>query len=149
MAGRRRAARRTVKRGRVYHRDHRGRFASTGTTTAPDATKRKRRRRAALAGSAVVAGAVGIGQARNPASRTRTAMTRHRLVNRHVARAEANHERMALLRAKANPTKVTIASGLPFDSAARKAARAEARKLTAGYRRQAKRTHRAHRPAKR
>jgi hypothetical protein len=118
--------------GRVYHRDARGRFAPTGAAT--EGSKRKRRRQAAVAGSAVVAGAVGVQQARNPASRARTAVGRRRIVRRHITRAQADHERAVSRRNRVFPTEALRSR--PFDA---KAARREGRKLTAGYRKQVKR----------
>jgi hypothetical protein len=122
--------RRRRKAKRVYHRDSRGRFASTGTTEARK--KQKRRRRAAVAGSAVAGTVVVASQAR-PASRTRTAVQRRRIVRRHVARAKADHKHLASVRARVFPT--TAVTGKRFDS---QAARREGRKLTKGYRRQVK-----------
>lgn len=61
---RRRPARRSGKR--VYHRDARGRFASASGTSAQTQKRKRRKRRAAVAGSAVIAGAVVTQQARNP-----------------------------------------------------------------------------------
>lgn len=128
---RRRPGRRRSKR--VYRRDARGRFAPTGSV-ASDENKRKRRRRAAVAGSAVAVGAVAGSQVR-PTSRTRTTVARRRIVRRHVARAGADHERLTSLRARVDP--ISAVTGAKFDA---KAARAEGRKLTSGYRRQVKRT---------
>lgn len=140
MTPARRAALRKAQLASAAKRRKHGTKASAAQRAelpAPVAAKRnRRRRRAAVAGSAVVAGAVAVGQARNPASRTRAAITRRKLVNRHVARAAADHEHLTVLRAKSFPTEVSVAA--PFDSAARKAARAEARRLTAGFRRRAK-----------
>lgn len=134
----RRPVRRTGKR--VYVRDARGRFAPTGhNATTEDEKRKKRRRRAAVAGSTVVAGAVAGSQV-HPASRTRTAVQRRRIVRRHVERARADHERMTSLRARAFPT--TAVTGKPFNA---KAARREGRKLTKGYRKQIKRTRKARR----
>ncbi|HUO37365.1 MAG TPA: hypothetical protein VMU34_05765 [Mycobacterium sp.] len=75
--------------------------ASTGAATEAQ-KKRKRRRQAAVTGSAVAAGAVVATQA-HPASRTHTAIQRRKLVKRHVARAQADHDRLASLRAKVFP----------------------------------------------
>lgn len=123
---------------RAYHRDAKGRFASTGTGS-PEATKHKRRRKAAIAGTAV-AGVVAASQT-HPASRTRTAITRRKLVKRHVARAASDHRKSVTRRARALPHRPT--AGAQFPKAARKAAKREARKLTRGYRRQVKRTRKA------
>jgi hypothetical protein len=133
---RRRSGRRRAKR--VYRRDTRGRFASTGSAASDD-DRRKRRRRAAVTGSAVAVGAVAGSQVR-PTSRTRTAAQRRRIVSRHVERARADHERLTSLRARAFPT--TAVTGKAFDAAA---ARREGRKLTTGYRHQVKRTTRRRR----
>lgn len=115
---------------RTYHRDARGRFASTGASTAEDAKRKKRRRTAA--GVTVAVGAVAATQAR-PASRIRTAATRRRIVKGHVARARADHAKLAGLRARAFPT--SALTGRPFNA---KAAKAEGRKLTKGYRKSVK-----------
>jgi hypothetical protein len=100
--------------------------ASTGAATEAQ-KKRKRRRKAAVTGSAVAAGAVVATQA-HPASRTHSAIQRRKLVKRHVARAQADHDRLASLPAKVFPT--TAVTGPWFNPSA---ARREARKLTAGY----------------
>lgn len=122
MAGRRRK--------RVYQRDAHGRFApASGGST--DADRRKKRRRTA-AGLTVAVGAVAATQAR-PASLTRTAATRRRIVKGHVARARADHAKLSSLRARVNPT--TAVTGRPFNA---KAARAEGRTLTRGYRKRVK-----------
>jgi len=129
---------------RVYRRDAKGRFASSGDATAPssDAAKRKRRRRAGLAGTAVAATALAASQA-HPASRTRTTITRRRLVKAHVARTASDHRRIVTLTARSLPHRVTTGAQLP--ASARKAARTEGRKLTRGYRRQVKRNRKARR----
>jgi hypothetical protein len=93
------------------------------------------RRNAALAGSPLAAG-VAASQAR-PASHTRTAAQRRRMVKRHVERARADHERLASIRARVFPT--TAVTGKQFDASA---ARREARRLTAGHRQQVKRARR-------
>jgi hypothetical protein len=123
---------------RTYRRDAKGRFTSTGTAQSPEAARRKRRRRAVVAGSTALAGAVAVSQARNPASHARAAITRRQLVNAHVARAASDHRRTITRRARALPHKPT--AGAAFPKAARKAAKAEGRKLTRSYRRQAKRS---------
>jgi hypothetical protein len=129
---------------RVFRRDAKGRFASTGSANAPspDAARRKRRRRAGLAGTAVAATAVAASQV-HPASRTRTAITRRKLVAGHVARVASDHRRMVTLTARALPHRVTTGARLP--ALARKAARAEGRTLTRGYRRQVKRVRKTRR----
>ena len=100
--------------------DAHGPFTSALGTSA---TKRKRKRKVeAAAGSDVVTGAVMVSQA-HPTSRTRTAVQRHRIVKRDVARAQADHERLASLRAKGFP--MTAVAGRKFNTPARKAARAE------------------------
>lgn len=139
-------AKRSVKRsGRVYRRDAKGRFASSGTaapTTSPDAAdlkRRVRRRRAVVAGTAAVT-ALAASQV-HPASRTRAGITRRRIVKRHVARAASDHRKSVTRRARALPHRVT--PGAAFPKSARKAATAEARKLTNGYRRQLKRARKA------
>lgn len=135
---RRRPARRAAKR--IYHRDARGRFAPTGTTA--DEQKKRKRRRAAVAGSAVAAGAVAASQV-HPASRTRTAVTRRRLVARHVTRAAADHAKLSSLRARVYPT--SVMTGKPFNA---KAARREGRRLTKGYRRGVKKLRKAARKSR-
>ncbi|MDP7704294.1 hypothetical protein [Mycobacterium sp. TY815] len=90
-----------------------------------------------MGSTVAVAGVVAASQAR-PASRTRTAAQRRRIVKGHVARAAADHERLTAIRARAFPT--TALTGRKFDA---QAARAEGRKLTAGYRRQAKQLRKA------
>lgn len=131
---------------RTYIRDARGRFAASGTTsevsTEAAALKRRvRRRRAVVAGTAAVS-ALAASQV-HPASRTRTAVARRKLVKRHVARAASDHRKSVTRRARALPQRVT--SGAAFPKSARKAATTEARKLTKGYRRQLKRTRKARR----
>jgi hypothetical protein len=121
--GRRRGGKRT------YRRDARGRFASTPGGS-PDAERRKRRRTAA--GVTVAIGAVAATQAR-PASRSRTTVQRRRIVKGHVARARSDHAKLSSLRARVYPT--TAVTGRPFNA---KAARAEGRKLTKGYRKSVK-----------
>jgi hypothetical protein len=139
VAGRR-PPRRTAKRpGRVYTRDARGRFTPTG---ASDARKRKRRRQAAVAGTAFAATAVAASQA-HPASRTTTAVARRKLITSHVARAQADHERLASVRARVFPT--TAVTGPRFKASA---ARREARKLTKGYRKSVKTVRKSARKAR-
>jgi hypothetical protein len=121
MAGRRRAR-------RLPPRDSRGRFTSTGASTADDDKRKKRRRTAA--GVTVAVGAVAATQV-HPASRSRTTVQRRRIVKGHVARARADHAKVSSLRARAFPT--TAVTGKPFNA---RAARAEGRKLTNGYRKQ-------------
>jgi hypothetical protein len=118
---------------RIYRRDARGRFASTGSATDDPKKKRRRRKRVAVAGSAVAVGAVAGTQVR-PTSRTRTAVQRRRIVKGHVGRARADHERLTSLRARVFPT--SVVTGAKFDA---KAAYREGRKLTAGHRKQVKR----------
>jgi hypothetical protein len=135
-------ARRPVRRKakRTYHRDARGRFAPTGhDTTAEEEKRRKRRKRAAVAGSAVAVSAVAVSQT-HPASRTRTAATRRKIVRGHVARAGADHAKLSSLRARAFPT--TAVTGKPFNA---KTARREGRKLTKGYRKGVKSVRKARR----
>jgi hypothetical protein len=133
MAGRR-AAR------RLPPRDRRGRFTSTGASTTDDDKRKKRRRTAA--GVTVAVGAVAATQA-HPASRTRTAATRRRIVKGHVARARADHVKLSTLRARAFPT--TAVTGKPFNA---KAARAEGRTLTKGYRKGVKSVRKARRKSR-
>lgn len=120
--------RRRRKGKRVYHRDARGRFTSTGASAA---AKRKKRRRT-VAGVTVAVGAVAASQA-HPVSRTRTAITRRRIVVRHIARAHTDHHRLASLRAHVFPT--TALTAERFNP---KAAHREGRTLTKGYRKQVK-----------
>jgi hypothetical protein len=134
----RRPARRKAKR--TYHRDARGRFAPA-PNAAEAQKKRKRRRRAA--GAVVVAGAVAGSQV-HPTSRTRTGLARRRIVRGHIERARADHERLASIRARAFPTSVMTAR--PFNA---KAARAEVRKLTKGYRKGVKSVRKAARRTRR
>lgn len=122
MAGRRRK--------RVYHRDAHGRFAPASGGSTDDDKRRKRRRTAA--GVTVAVGAVAATQA-HPASRTRTTVQRRRIVKGHVARARADHAKVSSLRARVYPT--SAITGRSFNA---KAARAEGRKLTRGYRKQVK-----------
>ena len=96
-----------------------------------------------MAGTAIAGTAVAATQA-HPASRTRTAITRRKLINRHVARAQDDHEHLAALRAKVFPTSVMTARR--FDASA---AKREARKLTSGYRGQVKRVRRRKRRRRR
>lgn len=119
-------ARRPVRRKakRTYYRDARGRFAPA---PGAEAQKRLKRRRAA-AGVTVAVGAVAATQA-HPTSRTRTGLARRRIVRGHVERARADHAHLASIRARAFPTSVMTAR--PFNA---RAARAEGRRLTAGYR---------------
>lgn len=132
MAGRRRK--------RVYHRDANGRFAGTPGKSNDDDKRRKRRR---VAGGVTVAvGAVAATQA-HPASRTRTAATRRKIVKGHVGRARADHAHLAGLRSRAFPT--TALTGKPFNA---HAARAEGRTLTRGYRKQVKSVRKARRKAR-
>ncbi|MCV7139988.1 hypothetical protein H7J76_12530 [Mycolicibacterium fortuitum] len=91
-----------------------------------------RRQRAAKAGAVTVAVVIVASQA-HPASRTRTAPTRRRIERAHVARARADHAKLSSLRASAFPT--SAISARPFNAGA---AKAEARKLTSGYRGQVK-----------
>lgn len=149
MAGRRRVSvsvtrgRRTARRStRTYHRDARGRFAPTGVSGEHHDAKRKKRRRTA-AGVTVAVGAVAATQA-HPASRTRTAVTRRRIVKGHVARARADHAKLAGMRARAFPT--TALTGKAFNA---KAARAEGRTLTKGYRKSVKKVRKAGRKSRR
>ena len=135
--------------GRVFRRDAKGRFASTGTTAAASSEaarlkRRVRRRRAALVGGAVAATAVA-GQV-HPASHTRTAITRRKLVKAHVARAATDHRKLVTRRARALPHRPT--SGAAFPTAKRKAAHTEARTLTRGFRRQVKRARKARKVAR-
>lgn len=135
-----------ARSGRVYRRDARGRFTGSGTTSevsteAADLKRRVRRRRAVVAGTAAVT-AIAASQV-HPASRARTAITRRRIVKRHVARAASDHRRSVTRRARALPHRPT--AGAAFPKSARKAATTEARKLTKGYRRQLKRTRKARR----
>lgn len=149
MVTKKHRAKRSVKRsGRVYRRDAKGRFASSGTaapTTSPEAADLKRRvrhrRAAVVAGTAAVA-ATAASQV-HPASRTRTAITRRTLVKSHVARAASDHRKSVTRRARALPHRPT--PGAAFPKSAHKAATTEARKLTKGYRRQLKRTRKARR----
>lgn len=145
-----------MARRRQYVRDSKGRFARTpggssakarhrtpskarrspakARRSSPEAVKR-RRRRAVVAGSAVVAGAVGIHQAR-PGSRTRTAaraaQLRRGVVTRHVARARRDHAHMEALRGWVFPD----TGRRPFDA---KAARREGRRITAKHHRPTRR----------
>jgi hypothetical protein len=137
-AKRRRPGRRRAKR--TYHRDARGRFAPAPGGPSDDDKRRKRRRTAA--GVTVAVGAVAATQA-HPASRTRTAVTRRRIVKGHVARARADHAKLSSLRAKAFPT--TAVTGKPFNA---KAARAEGRTLTKGYRKSVKSVRKASRKSR-
>ena len=138
MAGRRRVSM-SVTRGRrpgrrsarTYHRDAHGRFASTGASTEYDDEKRRKRRRT-VAGVTVAVGAVAATQTR-PTSITRTAATRRKIVKGHVGRARADHANLAGMRARAFPA--TAMSPKPFNA---KAARAEGRTLTKGYRKSVK-----------
>lgn len=125
----RRPGRRSARR--LQPRDARGRFASTGASAENDDEKRKKRRRTA-AGVTVAVGAVAATQA-HPASRTRAAVTRRKIVKGHVGRARADHAKLAGMRARAFPT--TALTGKPFNA---KAARAEGRTLTKGYRKSVK-----------
>jgi hypothetical protein len=130
MAGRRRAR-------RAYHRDANRRFVPTPGGSSDDDKRRKRRRTAA--GVTVAVGAVAATQA-HPASRTGTGVTRRRIVKGHVARARTDHAKLSSLRARAFPT--TAVTGKPFNA---RAARAEGRTLTKGYRRQVKTVRKARR----
>lgn len=140
-------AKRTVKRsGRVYRRDAKGRFAASGTTSevsteAANLKRLVRRRRAVVAGTAAVT-ALAASQV-HPASRTRTGITRRRMMKRHVARVASDHRKSVTRRARALPHRAT--SGAAFPKSARRAATAEARKLTKGYRHQLKRARKARR----
>lgn len=137
---------RAKRSGWICVRDAKGRFAATGSTSevsteAADLKRRVRRRRAVLAGTAA-ATALAASQA-HPASRTRTGITRRRVVKGHVARAASDHRKSVTRRARALPHRPT--AGAAFPKSARKAATTEARKLTRGYRRQLKRTRKARR----
>lgn len=136
MAGRRRVSSSVLRvrgpgarrRGRRnYARDSRGRFASTGTPGGSSEDKRKRTHRRAAAGTVVAVGAVAASQARK-GSRTRTGVQRRRIVNRHVARAAADHSRHVSRRNRVFPTEAMRPAR--FDV---KAARVEGRRLTKGY----------------
>nr|CRL70327.1 hypothetical protein CPGR_01940 [Mycolicibacterium komanii] len=122
MAGRRRK--------RAYRRDAHGRFAPASGVSSEDERRKKRRR--TVAGVTVTVGAVAATQA-HPASRTRTAATQRKIVKGHVARASADHAKLSSMRARAFPT--TAVTGRSFNA---KAARAEGRTLTKGYRKQVK-----------
>jgi hypothetical protein len=67
-------------------------------------------------------------------------VARRRIVRGHVERARAYHERLVSIRARAFPT--TAVTGRPFNA---KAARAEGRKLTKGYRKGVKTQRKARR----
>ena len=146
MAGRRRVSS-SVLRGRgvsarrgarTYRRDSRGRFASTGAAssstggsgTASSSAGRKRTHRRAAVGAVVAVGAVAASQAR-PASRSRTTIQRRRIVKTHVGRARVDHARQISRRNRVFPT--AAVTGSAFNA---KAARAEGRNLTKGYRKQ-------------
>jgi len=133
-----RGHRRGGRSQRTYARDARGRFASTGGTTTDDDERQRKRRRTA-AGVTVAVGAVAATQARR-SSRTRTALTRRRIVKAHVGRARADHVKLSSLRAKVDPT--SVMRPRRFDA---KAARAEGRQLTKGYRKQVKTVRKASR----
>lgn len=75
------------------------------------------------------------------------AVTRRKLVARHVARAASDHRRIVTLTARASPHRVTTGARLP--ASARKAAKAEGRELTRGYLRQVKRVRKARRSRRR
>ncbi|SON62255.1 hypothetical protein MSIMFI_03776 [Mycobacterium simulans] len=141
----RRPRSKSASSGRVYRRDTRGRFTATGTTsevsTEAADLKRRVRRRALVAGAAAVT-AIAASQV-HPASRTRSAVARRRIVKAHVARAASDHRKSVTRRARVLPHRVT--PGAAFPKSARKAAHVEARKLTKGYRRQLKRTRKARR----
>lgn len=147
MAGRRRRSRRSsarmvrsVRHGSVGRRMTSRQAAALRKAQLASARKRRRRRAtvAVVAGSTVVAGAVLVHQTRDPVSFTRVAVGRRRLVARHVARARADHEHMALLRARIFAG--APLTGAPFD---RRAAVREARRLTAGYRKTVRRIQRS------
>jgi hypothetical protein len=126
-----------ARRGRRSQpRDSRGRFRSTGaapsTAGGPAPDDRKRTHRRAAAGAVVAVGVVAASQTR-PASRSRTTVQRRRIVNRHVSRAAADHARQVSRRNRVFPTEAMRPAR--FDA---KAARAEGRKLTSGYRKQVK-----------
>ena len=127
---------------RVYVRDSKGRFARTPGGSSPDSSdddaKRKKRRRTA-GGVTVAVGAIAATQARST-SVTRTAMTRRRIVKAHVGRARADHARHVSRRNRVFPTEAL--SPRRFDA---KAARAEGRTLTKGYRKQLKSVRKASR----
>lgn len=146
-AGRRRVGA-SVLRGRgrrggrrVYVRDAKGRFARTpgGSTSGDDDQPARRVRRRTKAGITVAVGAVAATQAR-PTSATRTAVTRRRIVNAHVARARADHVKLSSLRAKVDPT--SVMRPRRFDA---QAAKAEGRNLTRGYRKQLRNVRKASR----
>jgi hypothetical protein len=136
---------------RRIKRDRRGRFARTASSsagrhvgkaspprpTAGRSVSPKTKRRAAVAGSVVIASAVAVHQARNPASRTRSTVAQRRIAAAYVQRAAADHRRLTSIRASAFPT--TAVAGRSFDA---DAARREAQRLTSGYRAQAKRVRR-------
>ena len=90
----------------------------------------------------VAVGAAAATQA-HPASRTRTAATRRKIVGKHVARARADHAKLSSLRARAFPT--TAVTGKPFNA---KAARDEGRKVTKGYRKGVKSVRKAARKSR-
>lgn len=90
-----------------------------------------------VAGVTVAVGAVAATQTR-PASITRTAATRGKIVKAHVGRARADHAKLAGMRARAFPA--TAMSPKPFNG---KAARAEGRTLTKGYRKSVKKVRRS------
>lgn len=91
-----------------------------------DDDKRRKRRRVA-GGVTVAVGVVAATQA-HPASRTRTAATRRKIVKGHVARTRADHAKLSGVRARAIPT--TALTSKPFDA---RAARVEDRTLTKSY----------------
>lgn len=136
---------------RRYVRDERGRFASVPGAAQPArqpdtarvaALRRHRARRAtrtALAGTVAVA-TVAVASQAHPTSRTRTMPTRRRIERAHVARAAADHRKLASLRASAFPTS---AVGSPAFNP--RTAKREARALTAGYRKQVRAARRVRR----
>lgn len=109
---------------RVYHRDARGRFAPA---PGGPSDRKKKRRRAVMARSAVAVG-VAATQA-HPASRTRTGITKRKIVRKHVTRASADHKGNTSRRNRVFPTRAIQVRR--FDA---KAARREGRTLTAGFR---------------
>ena len=120
------------RRGRrTYARDAHGRFAATAASPGGSADDDKRRtRRRTAAGLTVAVGVAAASQA-HPASRTRTGITRRRIVRRHVGMARADHARQASRRNRVFPTEAVRSTR--FDA---KAARREGRTLTKGYQKQ-------------
>jgi len=94
--------------------------------------QKRRKRAVTVVRTAAIAGVV-IATQRRPNSITRTQIARRRIVNSHVARAHADHDRMVSLRAKALPE--TIMTAKKFDA---EAARSEAKRVMDGYYRTAR-----------